>query len=85
MEINTYMSKVCKITGKRPRVANNVSKANNKTKRRQLPNLQSKKIFVPELAKNVRIKLSVKALKTIDKYGLLPYLKKKGLSLQDIM
>ena len=41
------MSKVCKITGKRPRVANNVSKANNKTKRRQLPNLQSKKIFVP--------------------------------------
>ena len=85
MEINTYMSKVCKITGKRPRVANNVSTANNKTKRRQLPNLQSKKIFVPELGKNVRIKLSVKALKTIDKYGLLPYLKKKGLSLQDIM
>ena len=79
------MSKVCKITGKRPRVANNVSKSNNKTKRRQLPNLQSKKIFVPELGKNVRIKLSVKALKTIDKYGLLPYLKKKGLSLQDIM
>ena len=53
------MSKVCKITGKRPRVANNVSKANNKTKRRQLPNLQSKRIFVPELGKNVRIKLSV--------------------------
>ena len=78
------MSKVCKITGKRPRVANNVSKVNNKTKRRQLPNLQSKRIFVPELGKNVRIKLSVKALKTIDKYGLLPYLKKKGLSLQDI-
>ena len=78
------MSKVCKITGKRPRVANHVSKANNKTKRRQLPNLQSKKIFVPELGKNVRIKLSVKALKTIDKYGLLPYLRKKGLSLQDI-
>ena len=37
------MSKICKITGKRPRVANNVSKANNKTKRRQLPNLQKKK------------------------------------------
>ena len=78
------MSKVCKITGKRPRVANNVSKANNKTKRRQLPNLQSKKVFVPELGKSVRLKLSVKAIKTIDKYGLLPYLKKKGLSLQDI-
>ncbi|MBS83486.1 MAG: 50S ribosomal protein L28 [Gammaproteobacteria bacterium] len=78
------MSKICKITGKRPRVANNVSKANNKTKRRQLPNLQYKRIFVPELGKNVRLRLSTKALKTIDKYGLLPYLKKKGLSLSDI-
>ena len=79
------MSKICKITGKRPRVANNVSKANNKTKRRQLPNLQLKTIFVPELGKSIRLKVSVKALKTIDKYGLLSYLKKKGLSLEDIV
>tara|TARA_B100002052_G_scaffold299187_1_gene336200 strand:+ start:3149 stop:3388 length:240 start_codon:yes stop_codon:yes gene_type:complete len=79
------MSKVCKITGKRPRVANNVSKANNKTKRRQLPNLQSKKIFVPELGKSIKLKVSTKAIKTIDRYGLLPYLKKKGLSLSDIV
>ena len=79
------MSKVCQITGKRPRVANNVSKANNKTKRRQLPNLQSKKIFVPELGKAVKLKLSTKANKTIAKHGLLPYLKKKGLSLTDIV
>ena len=79
------MSKICKITGKRPRVANNVSKANNKTKRRQFPNLQSKKVFIPELGKNIRLKLSVKAIKTIDRYGLLTYLKKKGLSLSDIV
>ena len=79
------MSRICKITGKRPRVANNVSKANNKTKRRQFPNLQSKKVFIPELGKNIRLKLSVKAIKTIDKYGLLTYLKKKGLSLSDIV
>ena len=78
------MSKVCQITGKRARVGNNVSKANNKTKRRQYPNLQSKKIFVPELGKAVKLKLSAKAIKTIDRYGLLPYLKKKGLSLTDI-
>ena len=78
------MSKICKLTGKRPRVANNVSKANNKTKRRQYPNLQSKRIFVPELGKAVKLKLSAKAIKTIDRYGLLPYLKKKGLSLTDI-
>ena len=79
------MSRICKITGKRPRVANHVSKANNKTKRRQFRNLQSKKVFIPELGKNIRLKLSVKAIKTIDKYGLLTYLKKKGLSLSDIV
>ena len=79
------MSKFCSITGKRPLVGNNVSKSHRKTKRRQLPNLQSKKIFVPELGKAVKLKLSVKAIKTIDKYGLLPYLKKKGLSLTDIV
>ena len=79
------MSKVCKITGKRPLVANNVSKANNKTKRRQLPNLQKKKVFIPELGKFVRIKVSATALKSIDKEGLLVFLKKKNLSLSDIL
>ena len=79
------MSKVCKITGKRPLVANNVSKANNKTKRRQLPNLQKKKVFIPELGKFVRIKVSVNALKSIDKEGLLVFLKKKNLTLSDIL
>jgi len=79
------MSKICKITGKRPLVANNVSKANNKTKRRQLPNLQNKKIFIPELGKSVRIKVSTKALKSIDKEGLMIFLKKKKLTLADIL
>tara|TARA_Y100001960_G_scaffold299409_1_gene347600 strand:- start:31 stop:270 length:240 start_codon:yes stop_codon:yes gene_type:complete len=78
------MSRLCKITGKRPLVGNNVSKSHRKTKRRQLPNLQTKKIFVPELNKFVQVKLSTTALKTIDKYGLLPYLRKQGLSLSDI-
>ena len=78
------MSRVCKITGKRPLVGNNVSKSQIKTKRRQLPNLQTKKIFVPELNKFVQIKVSVAALKTIDKLGLVSYLKKQGLSLSDI-
>lgn len=78
------MSKVCKITNKRPLVGNNVSKSKRRTKRRQMPNLQNKKIFVPELGRSIQIKLSVAALKTIDKYGLLPYLKKQNLSLSDI-
>tara|TARA_Y100001970_G_scaffold91791_2_gene115877 strand:- start:10870 stop:11109 length:240 start_codon:yes stop_codon:yes gene_type:complete len=78
------MSRICKITGKKPLVGNNVSKSQIKTKRRQLPNLQTKKIFVPELNKFVQIKVSVAALKTIDKLGLVSYLKKQGLSLSDI-
>ena len=78
------MSRVCKITGKGPLVGNNVSKSKRRTKRRQLPNLQTKNFFVPELKKFVKIKVSTTALKTIDKYGLLPYLKKEGLSLGDI-
>ena len=64
------MSRVCKITGKRPRVGNNVSKANNKTKRRQYPNLQSKRVFIPETGRTVKLKLSTKAIKTLDKVGL---------------
>ena len=78
------MARVCKITGQRPLVGNNVSKSNRKTKRRQLPNLQSKRIFVPELGKFVQLKVSVTALKTIDRLGLMPYLKKQGLKLSDI-
>ena len=79
------MSKVCSITGKRPLVGNSVSKSNIKTKRRQLPNLQTKKIYIPEINRTVKIKLSAKALKTIDKTGLLNYLKKQKLELSDII
>ena len=79
------MSKFCSITGKRPLVGNNVSKSNIKTKRRQLPNLQTKKIFVPELNKKIKLKLSTTAIKSIDKLGLMPYLKKQKLNLSDII
>ena len=74
------MSRICKLTGKKPLRGNRVSKANNKTNRFQYPNLQKKKIFVPELNKSVNIKLSVKAMKIVDKLGLIPYLKKQGLT-----
>ncbi len=78
------MSRVCKITGKGPLVGNNVSKSKRRTKRRQLPNLQTKRLFVPELGRFVQLRVSVTALKTIDKLGLVPYLKKRGLSLSDV-
>ena len=78
------MSRKCDITGKRPLVGYNVSHAHNKTKKRQLPNLQTKRIFVPELRKSVRIKVSTSALRSIDKLGLTAFLRKNGLTLSDI-
>ncbi|MBZ2185251.1 MAG: 50S ribosomal protein L28 [Bryobacter sp.] len=73
------MSKVCPITGKRPISGHNVSHANNKTKRRFEPNLQEKRIWVASEKRFIRVRLSAKALRTIDKVGVdavLPLLKK---------
>jgi large subunit ribosomal protein L28 len=78
------MPRRCAITGRRPLTGNNVSHANNKTKRRQNPNLQKKRIFVPELGRTVRVRVSTQALRTITRQGLMPYLKKQGLTLKDI-
>jgi large subunit ribosomal protein L28 len=69
------MARVCQITGKRPRVGNSVSHANNKTKRRFYPNLQTKRFFIPEENKWVTLKLSTKALKTINLKGISAVLK----------
>lgn len=70
------MSRVCDITGKRPRVGNNVSHANNKTKRKFYPNLFKKKFYIPEEDKWVTLKVSAKALKTINKNGITATLRK---------
>jgi len=70
------MARVCQITGKRPVVGNNVSHANNKTKRRFLPNLHKKRFFVPEEGKWITLKVSSTALRTIDKYGISAVLSK---------
>tara|TARA_B110000438_G_scaffold295498_1_gene338579 strand:- start:207 stop:446 length:240 start_codon:yes stop_codon:yes gene_type:complete len=78
------MSRVCQVTGKRPLVGNNVSKSNVKTKRKQFPNLQTRKLYVPELDKKIKVRISTSALKTIDKVGLMAYLKKQNLKLSDI-
>ena len=78
------LSRLCKLTGKRPLTGNRVSHANNKTKRRQLPNLQHKRLFVRELNRWVRIRISTKAIRTIDKKGLMPYLREQGLRLEDL-
>ena len=79
------MARVCKLTGKRPTVGYNVSHAHNKTKKRWLPNLVRKRICVPELNRWVRIRMSARALRTVQKKGLLAFLKDEGLTLKDVI
>jgi large subunit ribosomal protein L28 len=64
------MSRVCQVTGKRPMTGNNVSHANNKTRRRFLPNLQSRRLWVEEENRYVTLKISAKGLRIIDKLGV---------------
>lgn len=64
------MSRVCTVTGKGPMVGNNVSHANNKTKRRFMPNLQYRRLWVESEKRWVRLRLTNAALRTIDKRGI---------------
>jgi large subunit ribosomal protein L28 len=64
------MARVCQVTGKGPMVGNNVSHANNKTKRRFLPNLQSRRFWVEGENRWVRLRLTNAALRLIDKKGI---------------
>ncbi len=64
------MARVCQVTGKRPAVGNNVSHANNKTRRRFLPNLQRKRFWVESEGRFVTLRVSTNAIRTIDKVGI---------------
>ena len=64
------MARVCDVTGKGPMVGNNVSHANNKTKRRFLPNLQYRRFWVETENRWVRLRVSSAALRLIDKVGI---------------
>ncbi|OIP07660.1 MAG: 50S ribosomal protein L28 [Betaproteobacteria bacterium CG2_30_68_42] len=64
------MARVCQVTGKAPMVGNNVSHANNKTKRRFLPNLQSRRFWLESQKRWVRLRVSHTGLRTIDKNGI---------------
>lgn len=64
------MARVCQITGKKPMVGNNVSHANNKTKRRFLPNLQYRRFWVESENRFVRLRVSNAGLRLIDKVGI---------------
>jgi large subunit ribosomal protein L28 len=67
---SVHMARVCDVTGKGPMVGNNVSHANNKTKRRFLPNLQYRRFWVESENRWVRLRVSSAALRLIDKNGI---------------
>ncbi len=73
------MARKCQVTGKKPLVGNHVSHAHNKVRRRQLPNLQKKRIYIPEEKRYVTVRLSARALKTINKIGAKKVLQEAGL------
>lgn len=69
------MSRVCQVTGRRPAAGRNVSHANNKSARRFEPNLQSKRFWVPEEGRWVRLKVSARGIKIIGKRGIAAVLR----------
>jgi large subunit ribosomal protein L28 len=68
--LECVMARVCQVTGKGPMVGNNVSHANNKTKRRFLPNLQYRRFWVENENRWIRLRISNAALRLIDKVGI---------------
>ena len=64
------MSRVCEVTGKRTITGNNVSHANNKTRRKFLPNLHTHRFWVPSEKRYVRLRISAKGMRIIDKKGI---------------
>jgi len=64
------MSRVCQVTGKRPVAGNNVSHANNRTRRRFLPNLHSRRFWLESEKRFIKLRISRKGLRIIDKHGI---------------
>ena len=78
------MSQVCQVTGKRPMTGNNVSHANNRTKRVQQPNLQSKRLWLESQKRFVKVRVAASTLRTITNKGLDVFLREQGLTVSDI-
>ena len=73
------MARVCQVSGKGRMAGNNVSHSMRKTRRVQLPNLVKKRIYIPEEGRTVTLKLSARALRTMNKKGAYAYLKEQGI------
>ncbi len=76
---------VCMLTGKKPNSAHNISHAHNVTKRKQYPNIQKKRIWVPEEGRWVRLALSTRAIRSLNRMGLKAYCKKHGIRFESLL
>jgi len=74
-----------KVTGVKPQFGNNRSHSLKATRRQFKPNLQNKRIYVPELDRWVRVKVTAKEIKTIDKIGLKEFLNRQGRTLNSVL
>lgn len=79
------MARKCAISGKRKQSGKRVSHANNKSNHYFGANIQSKRIFLPDENKFIKLKLSTSMIRTIDKIGLKEALRKNGLTLKQVM
>jgi len=78
------MARRCMLTGKRPNTANKVSHSNIKTKKRQLPNLQTRRLWLEEEGRWIRLKVSTRALRTLNKKGLAVFAAEAGLDVSKL-
>jgi large subunit ribosomal protein L28 len=78
------MSRICQLTGKKPGFGNAVSFSNRKNRRVWNINLQTKRVYVPELDRFIKLRLSTRAIRTLNKKGLMQFLRDQGLTLKDI-
>jgi large subunit ribosomal protein L28 len=75
----------CKVSGKRPQYGNNRPWSRKATRRTWLPNVQPFSVYVPELGRTVRLRVSARSMRSISRAGLAEYLRKQGLTLPDIL
>lgn len=78
------MARTCSLTGKRRNVGMKVSHSHIRTKKVQLPNIQTKRVWFEDEDRWVRVRVSTRALRTITKKGLSTFLRDNGMSIRDI-
>ena len=74
-----------RVTAAKPQFGNNKSFSQKRTRRQITPNMQTKRIYVPTLGRTVRVRVSAAELRTIDKIGLVAFLKRRGISINSLV